>query len=94
MPVIDFDLLRQYSELVGNDLANLGPLVQFDQQIRARLDERGFVLRSFSIIVAGSLGQHLVVNGPFLLMVRYKDSPKPYFAAWIANDKLLVPYGK
>ena len=57
-----------------------------------RLDERGFTLSSWALLCVEPMGQHLVVDGSFLLMARYKDSPKPYFAAWIANDELLEKF--
>ena len=67
------------------------PIIQAEQLIRFKLDEKGAMLRSeagFGIF--GSLPK-LIFNRPFLLMLKRRDAKMPYFAAWIDNAELLVP---
>jgi len=93
VPVIDFDLTRDYAELTGRPLHvrkfNGQPIGMATQQIRFKLDERGAVLKSEALIaVLGS--SELAFNQPFLVLLQYQDNELPYFAAWIDNPELLI----
>jgi hypothetical protein len=89
IPVIDFDVLRNYKELTGK-----GSLLEMAlQQIRFKLTERGAVLRSEAAIVAKAMSlRNLVFDKPFLVMLQRTDVSQPYFALWVANAELLVPF--
>ena len=84
IPVIDFDVLRHYHEL-----ADIGVALQ---QIRFKLSVRGAILKSESVIVKAAAFKNLVFDKPFLVMIRRTDASQPYFALWIANAELLVPF--
>jgi hypothetical protein len=86
VPVIDFDVLRSYSELLQ------GPFAIAVQQIRFKLDERGAVLKSASVMAAAEVDMDLVFDKPFLVMIQRTDAGQPYFALWVANAELLVPF--
>jgi len=88
VPVIDFDVLRRYDELLGKD----SPLAMSLQQIRFKLNERGAALRSAALAVTGLAEQDLVFDKPFLVMIQRTDASQPYFALWVANAELLVPF--
>ena len=88
VPVIDFDVLRRYHELLGKD----SPLAMSLQQIRFKLNERGAVLRSEALAVTGLTRQNLVFDEPFLVMIQRTDASQPYFALWVGNAELLVPF--
>ena len=95
IPVLDFEIMREYSELYGKAIRSKNP--RFDgtgfaiarQHIRFKLDETGAVLKSEAIF-AGSIGQNMIFDKPFLIMIQRTDSNKPYFALWIDNAELLV----
>ena len=61
------------------------------QQIRFKLDETGAALKSESFVFLGR-PRFLVFNKPFLIMIQRKGSKVPYFALWVANAELLVPF--
>ncbi len=85
IPVFDFDVLRDYHELLQ------AGLVMAKQQIRFRLDERGAVLKS-EAVMATARTQDLIFDKPFLVMIKRKNAKVPYFALWVANAELLVPF--
>jgi hypothetical protein len=85
IPVIDFDLVRQYRELF-----RLGVALQ---QIRFKLDETGALLKSEAMVAKGD-AQALWFDKPFLIMIQRTAAQTPYFALWVANAELLVPLRK
>jgi hypothetical protein len=87
IPVLDFDVLRDYHELINEGLAIA------KQQIRFRLDERGAVLKS-EALMATARGQDLIFDKPFLVMIQRENAKVPYFALWNANAELLVPFSQ
>jgi len=87
IPVLDFDILRNYAELCP-------PIDMALQQIRFRLDERGAMLKSEGLMAASRVDTNLVFDKPFLVMLQRKDAAQPYFALWVANAELLVPSGQ
>ena len=97
VPVVDFDIMREYSELYGkairsgNPRFNGLPIVAAKQQVRFKLDETGAVLKSEAFTAAG-LGYDLIFDKPFLIMIQRKAAEKPYFALWVENAEILVPY--
>jgi len=82
IPVLDFDLVRQYREL-----SRFGTAIQ---QIRFKLDETGAILKSESMTVKAR-DQQLWFDKPFLVMIERIDAQVPYFALWVANAGLLAP---
>ena len=96
VPVLNFDILREYNELTGHTVQVQGanpcqiPLVSARQQIRFRLDERGAVLKSEVAMLLGS-PPSLRFDHPFLILLRRKGSSLPYFAVWVDNSEILVP---
>ena len=88
VPVLDFDVLRSYTDLIGKN-SSMGLLVQ---QIRFRLDERGVILKSEGGGVSARMPQNLVFDKPFLVMIRRTGAKQPYFVLWVGNAELLVPF--
>ena len=100
VPVLDFDILRDYRELCGRAILNDGSrargggLVTALQSIRFRLDETGAVLQSESILDRCIPPRRLVFDGPFLILLMRANAQRPYFALWVGNAELLVPAKK
>jgi uncharacterized membrane protein YhaH (DUF805 family) len=94
VPVIDFDLTRDYEELTDRPLRvkkfDGQPIGIAKQQIRFKLDERGAVLKSEAIIETIGVSPDILFNKPFLVLLQYQDNEMPYFAAWIDNPELLI----
>lgn len=104
IPKIDFALVRIYDELIGKHpaLKNASrwpdlSVSDAKQIIRFRLDERGALLKSEAVMPVATAAApepvHLVFDQPFLLLMQRADSTTPYFALWIDNAELLVPWG-
>ena len=97
IPILDFDIMRQYGELLGRPLSAENPAVDGRilevalQQIRFRLDERGALLKSEALMM-DAIAPCLVFKRPFLVMMQYAPSDVPYFALWVDNPELLVPF--
>ena len=98
IPLLDFDLTREYVELVNRPLnvssrvLNGRPIGQATQNIRFKLDERGAHLRSAGSIAVFGIAPPLIFDKPFLIFLQYEGSDTPYFAAWIDNPELLVEF--
>lgn len=100
VPLMNFDVTRNFEEIEGKYVATAGYtdyIVAYAlQNIRFRLDERGAILKSEAAIgltrtaIRPAQPRRFVCDGPFLLVMARKGAATPYFAAWIANDELLV----
>jgi hypothetical protein len=86
IPVIDFDLIRDYPGLL-----DLGFLIA-RQRTRFRLDEAGAVLKSEALNAFFATPEQPVFSGPFLVLLERKGAANPYFALWVANAELLTPW--
>jgi len=100
VPVIDFDIVHDFSELCGKRITAAGPkakgkqIALARQAVRFRLDERGASLVSDVVIVTGIVEtRDLVFRLPFLVMIRKRGAKLPYFALWIDNEELLAEGG-
>ncbi len=100
VPVVNFDVLQEYSELCGKPICSTNKaidgtsIIAAQQSIRFRLDERGAVLKS-EVMMANALPiRDLIFDKPFLIMLKRKQSKNPYFALWVGNAELLVPTKK
>lgn len=97
IPILDFHVVREYSELCGRTIVSRNATVNGStislatQDIRFRLDERGALIKSRALMAA-PVGQTLVFDKPFLLMIAAAGSDQPYLAIWIANPELLIPF--
>jgi hypothetical protein len=102
VPVLNFEVLREYDELKGKEITTAGPLkdmliVAAIQSIRFRLDENGAVLKSEAALGA-SKGmppkklRQFIFDKPFLILLQRKDAAQPYFALWVDNPELLASF--
>lgn len=99
VPLLNFDLTREYSELSGVQLQGSkasGPVLSAAQNIRFRLDERGAVLKSEAGLKAGAAVQpkvrEMVCDGPFLIVMMRAGAERPYFAMWVETGEVLVGF--
>jgi len=96
IPRINFDIAHKYHELIGIHLANKGYedyfFAEANHDILFTLDESGASADSQAKIILkkGPGPRTMIVNRPFLIMMKEKNSENPYFAAWIGNNELLV----
>jgi hypothetical protein len=106
VPRVGFDLLREYSEIetrwlvptdgkVAPDLLLLSAL----QTIKFEMNEKGVELRSEAHMAfgCGKEGEphrkHLMIfDQPFLVLLERTGARMPYFALWVDNPELLVPW--
>lgn len=105
VPRFNFDLTRIYTELTNRLLVVKNPKVAKDllllsaiQNIRFQVDEKGVRLRSESHTSFGCAARvepqtqhYLILDKPFLVMMKRVDADAPYFALWVDNAELLVP---
>lgn len=68
------------------------------QSVRFRLDEYGAILKSQAAgVVKCAVKQRkkprqFVFDKPFLILLERKGAGQPYFALWVDNAELLVPW--
>ena len=96
VPCITFSSTESFAELQGRRIVeHAGWFMKSAMQaIDFKMNEKGVILHSeANISFARSLAavaQHvMVLEPPFLIVMKRKDATEPYFAAWIANTDLL-----
>lgn len=100
VPVIDFDLLKDYPEVANRPLSAKNPILagnpilRAQQSVRFKLDKYGAVLKSEAAICATlckmETSNNLIFDRPFLVLLKLTASDKPYFAMWVDNPEVLV----
>lgn len=96
VPVLDFDILKVFNEISkvsiegGNKNIDKTNIVSACQNIRFRLDERGAVLNSESIIALGIDDRTFKFDKPYLIYLKRRGAKAPYFVMWVANTELMV----
>lgn len=90
MPVIDFNVLREYVELENKDIKTLYGIYMIDkaiQSIKFSLDEKGGKVKSeagmdvkFETSVLENKSRYFYVNDTFALFLKESNKDKPYFA--------------
>lgn len=102
IPKFDFDLSHNFPEFEGKLLLNKGwekwHIATAVQDIRFKLDEKGAVLRSRTIIRMAMKGEApqrslkprmFIFDKPFLVCLKQKTGNSPYFALWVNNPELM-----
>jgi len=97
VPNIVVDEVARFSELEGRRVKDKADLIlkQALQSIEFNMDEAGVKLSSEAAISFGCSAQMqveprlLVLKPPFVLLMKRRDAPQPYFVAWFANADLL-----
>ncbi len=99
IPVFNFDITRDYVELGRGTIQARNPrfhgsrIAIARQRIRFRLDEMGATLKCESTYFFCKT-RDLVFRGPFLVLLNIRGAAHPYFALWIDNAEVLVPFRK
>ena len=97
IPYLSFDLFWNYDYLCFNPVISLneeinGQYFEFANHfIKFRLNEKGVILKAESQAFK-SIPINLILDKPFLLMMIEEKSELPYFAMWVANPELMVPW--
>lgn len=106
IPKMNYDIHREYTELAGKKLKIQNPRIAQDlivlsaeQSIRFQMDEEGVKLKSESKQTFGCSKsappqrQHIMIfDKPFLVLLKNSNANTPYFAMWVSNPELLVPW--
>lgn len=103
LPNMDWKIDHHFPELVDKELRHpsFPPdtkpyVVDAQQSIRFRLDRRGAILRSSAIMPTDwGDGVHVPYeyfrfDRPYLIVLRVRDSQRPFFVMWVDNAELLV----
>ena len=98
VPQIVADEIARFSELEGRRVKSHPDLIlrQALQSISFQMDEAGVKLSSEAAISFGCSAapahvepRLLILKPPFLLLMKRRDAPQPYFVAWLGNADLL-----
>jgi len=96
IPKFDFDIEHNFTEIVKYLRAFVVGGAKAYQRIRFKLDEKGAVLKSEAIIIfleeLVMAPRRFIVSKPFLIYLKQKNSPYPYFAMWMENEEILRKY--
>lgn len=98
-PLIDFNVETNYTGIEGHKVFTNGrwfTMITAYQRTAFVLNEEGAKVESEAHIAADSAGKvvtkNLVFNKPFVVMLKRKNAPNPYFALLVDNAELLVPF--
>lgn len=106
VPKLNFDLRRDFPELEGlildpSPAAKIKSklvVAKAEQLVRFQLNEKGAILKSEAVSAMCALAirerYRMIFDKPFLILLKEKESPRPYFALWVGNATLLVPAKK
>jgi hypothetical protein len=106
VPKISFDVVRKYLEIENHWLVPVSRSVAHDlllrsamQSVRFEMNEKGVELQSEAHMAFGCGREaeperpHVMIfDKPFLLVLERKGARMPYFALWVDNPELLVPW--
>ncbi len=99
IPGFDFEIIHYFSELMNKRLLNR----EFDeknldrmiQTVRFKLNEKGPLLSTDAVsgkktpMTLETEPRRFVFDAPFLLIIRQKPCPQPYFVMWVENTELM-----
>ena len=103
IPIIDFSLTRNFSELCNKNFVNNGVtnlwIENAIQNIKFKLDEMGAYVKSeakIDIFCSPEMfkKRRFIFNKPFLVTLWKENVSQPYLALWVANDDILLPFRK
>jgi hypothetical protein len=102
MPVIEFNIEKNYKEIEGQTITasdtTYGISICY-QRIAFILDEVGAIIESEAEVVTSTEAapeenlpapKQLVLDKPFFIMLKRTDSDNPYFAMWVNNTELMI----
>jgi len=102
VPVLNFNIEANYKNLEGKSFLAEGGLYQVKkayQRTALILDELGAEVESMAELAVDSAApmtrpelpkpKKFIFDGPFLVLLKRKDSKNPYFAAKIVNEELM-----
>jgi hypothetical protein len=106
VPRMNFELTRRYTEIEGRLLVPRSASVAKDlfllsavQNTRFEMNEKGVELRSEAHMAFGcakeappARSHRMIFDKPFLLLMERTGAKMPYFALWVDNSELLVPW--
>lgn len=96
VPDFNWFISHHFSELEGKNFVNPGlrgqPLSVAQEDIAFCLDKSGAGLRAESREYATAIPNDYVFNQPFLVYLKKRGAPAPYFAMWVDNAELLSPW--
>lgn len=92
IPVLKFDARKNYSGLCGRAIASSNQAINgrmldmAAQVVKFQLNEHGARLFSEALCSDEAFGnRQLIVNKPFLLVLKRKESVNPYLILWVGN---------
>ncbi len=94
IPKVNFNINMHYNRMC-NKILNRKYKELFIQtvfqKIKFNLNEKGVYLISYALIESSvGLRKGFVIDRPFFIYLKDKTSSKPYFMAYIADDRLLI----
>ena len=100
IPMIAFQLMHDYPEMIGKNINVLPQSYQVlavSQRVGLVLNESGATVRSESEVAVASEAveaapppKAMIFDRPFLLALKRKDVARPYLLAWVANSEWMV----
>ena len=89
-------IVHYFSELENRPFLNSGidapTLNVVRQDTEFRLDRSGVQLKSEATVYTIGLASDYIFDGPFLIVIRDRDSRRPLFVMWVETAELLEPW--
>jgi hypothetical protein len=93
VPDMGWQIAHRFTELEGRPFTNSklkGQRLDLaEQDILFRLDRTGVELKSEANLAVNALPTNYSLDRPFLICMKQRGAPAPYFAMWVDNAELL-----
>jgi hypothetical protein len=101
IPKFNFNIETNYSSVEGNEFKTNRQSFQLDrvwQRTAFILDEKGAEIESEVAVAAACLElenekpkpKKMILDKPFLILLKRSDASNPYFGLWITNTELMI----
>ena len=100
MPLLSLDIRRDYTEMIGQPLANEGfkayQIGMMFENIAFQLDEKGAKVESQAVITVersafrpGKQVRYFYLDQPFWVIMKQRDSKRPYFLLGVKRTNIM-----
>jgi hypothetical protein len=100
VPMMAWRVLHRFKELEGSNRQLLNRTLKgasitwASQTVDFRMDQGGAALASEAKVYVKPGASWFTLNGPFLVCLKKRNAPRPFFVMWVENAELLNTWGQ
>jgi hypothetical protein len=90
VPDMIWEITHHFTELENKPVGEVGgPVITAMQMFHFRLDRSGVVMKSEAKFKPAAIAKEFILDKPFLLYLKKRDSEQPFFVMWVDNAELM-----